>query len=301
MNAAPKRDALERILQLAVYLRDARPGRTLEQICADIPGYRDNDWESARKKLRRDLADLHDHFGVDAHFDDSTKTYRLAAPFFTDDERHALIAAAELVRIDGIEDNPELVELGRAVDADGARVVVRVDEHLLALRDAIASRTSVHFRYHGRDRTIDPYAVGLWHDHWYVVGFDHDRAERRIYRLDRIEPATPAISMVGKAHGFEIDADANPASMLLVDPNTWGRDEPYSARILVDDDYVSGFRDQLGGDLVEHVDGRAVIALTVRHHQYFRDRLWFFGEHAVVVEPPELRALLRAWLEELAR
>lgn len=305
MSTSPDRQALERILQLAVYLRDATGGRTLEQICADIPGYRDADHEAARRKLRRDLADLRDHFGVGTRYDDEEHTYTLAPPFFTDDERYALIAAATLVRVDGVEESPELAALGRAVDAHGARVVVRVDEHLLALRDAIATRTAVRFRYHGRERTVDPYAIGLWRNHWYVVGFEHEHAERRIFRLDRIEPpigvqAAAAVEPAGSPGGFTIPPDLDPSVVLAVDPNAWGRDEPFAAQVVVDDDYVAGFREQLGGEVVGQRDGRSTVALVVRHHQYFRDRLWSFGEHAVVVEPPALRALLRRWLEGIA-
>lgn len=62
------------------------------------------------------------------------------------------------------------------------------------LADAVAQGGRVAFEYtdqHGRrtTRTIDPYRHVLRKGHWYVVGFDVDRNDWRLFRLDRMREA----------------------------------------------------------------------------------------------------------------
>ena len=117
---------------------------TLADICENVPGYeahfdlegnlvKDAMWEAVRKSIRRDLALLADVFGIRIEYDDKTQMYQLLPPFLTSEERDVLVAAAALVRVDGLNDE-QLTALGAAVDADGQRIIVRVHRHLLALR-----------------------------------------------------------------------------------------------------------------------------------------------------------------------
>jgi proteasome accessory factor B len=306
-------DVPERQFRLAAYFKEER-GRTvtLADICANVPGFeatfdhsgtlvKDGRWEAVRKLVRRDLDLLEVAFGIAVEYDEAAHEYRLRPPFFTPEERHLLVTAAALVRVDGIDEG-QLAALGAAVDADGQRVVVRVHGHLLALRDAVATRNAVRFRYHGRDRLFEPWAVGLWRDRWYAVGFDRDAGERRVYRLDRIEAdgSAPAVTPAGAAQ-CAIPDGFDPDDALELDPNHWGHDPPLDARVRVDADWAERFRRELGGTTISARDGHELIALTVRHYESFRDRLLGFGTHAQVLEPPVLVDLVREWLAGMAR
>lgn len=62
------------------------------------------------------------------------------------------------------------------------------------LADAVAQGSRISFDYadqHGREtrRTVEPHRHFLRESHWYVVGFDIDRDDWRLFRLDRIRSA----------------------------------------------------------------------------------------------------------------
>src|SRR5262249_62434058 len=109
-------------------------------------------------------------------------------PFFSPDERAALIAAAGLVEVEGLHDGRP-GEIGSAIDDTAAEVVVGVHDLVAVLRDACANRTPVRFRYAGSVRTLWPYGLGTWHNRWYVAGWDPDPDAIPRFPLDRIDHA----------------------------------------------------------------------------------------------------------------
>lgn len=63
------------------------------------------------------------------------------------------------------------------------------------LADAVATGARVRFGYidqHGSEshRTVEPYRHLLRQRHWYLVGYDTDRDDWRLFRLDRMHAAT---------------------------------------------------------------------------------------------------------------
>ena len=307
----------ERILALAAYVKSRRGGQvTIGDITRDVPGYdaggapRDGhgelvagtrEWESLRKKVARDLEDLAEHWDVHVDWDEAAKSYFLQPSFFTTQERAALVAAAAAVDVEG--PGPErLGDVGTAVDDAYARVIVRVPELVAALRGAIASRTPVRFRHGGRERLLEPYALGQWANRWYVAGWSPEAAAARRYRLDRIElpPEGEPIAAVGPVMSYEIPDWFRADLAFDMDPNSWGRDPVLEARIRVDADHAPAFSRDVGGQVVETEDAPTVVALTVRHHQWTRDRLLAYRGHVRVLEPAELIRLLREHLAAIA-
>jgi predicted DNA-binding transcriptional regulator YafY len=306
------------LLRLAAFMKKHRAdGVRLQEISENVPGYEakldsegrfedPQEWEALRKRVRRDLQHLADVFGIGCRYDDEHERYFVEPPFFTDDERRHLVAAAALVRVDGLGD-AELAALGSAVDEHGQRVVMRVHRHVLALREALAARRPVTFRYRGQERVFDPWAVGLWRDHWYTVGYAHNTGERRVYRLDRIEERDDGstIDRAGPDASYHPPDEFDAQQALLLDPNMWGHDPPVVARVRVERDWVTPFVREFGGEATPAPAGDgaasvdAVVTLTVRHYESFRDRLFAFGTHAVLLDPPELVEYVRSWLSEV--
>lgn len=305
--------AVERVLRLAAYFKLRGVQRvTLADICANVPGYeatfdaegalhKDATWEAVRKKVRRDLALLSSVFGIEVEFDDNNQEYRLRPPFLSAEERDVLVAAAALVRIDGIEEG-QLAALGAAVDTDGQRVVVRVHRHLLMLRSAIAARLPVRFRYRNTAREVECWAVGLWHDRWYTVGLDRRSGGQRVFRLDRIDDDGdgPVIEILYGEEMYDVPERFDAHDALTLDPNNWGQDPPVQARVRVETDWLAHFQREFGGTVVDRGPSAAIVELTVRHYESFRDRLLGLGTHAVLLEPLALVEQLRSWLVGMA-
>ncbi len=305
----------ERILQLAAFAAD-RCADGAEITLTDIvdgvryptdverdehgqllPGT--TDWETVRKMVQRDLRDLRDHWGIRLEYDEPTHSYRLAPPFFTPDERRVLLAAVATVSVQGAPDG-EPGELGATLDDRRALVVLRLHHLVATLRTAIGERREVTFGLYGVERHVQPYALGMWRNRWYLAGHDLDRDTLRRYRLDRVDAGEPTVALVGTAHTYEIPANFDIDAAFDLDPNVWGQDRALPARVRVGIDHVDAFRGELGGEVVES-DGRtAIVELDVRHYQSFRDRLLAFRGSAVVLEPPALVAVVRDHLAALA-
>jgi predicted DNA-binding transcriptional regulator YafY len=305
----------ERILQLAAFAAD-RCAEGAEITLTDIvdgvryptEAARDEhqqlvsgtaEWETARKMVQRDLRDLREHWGIRLEYDEPTHSYRLAPPFFTPDERRVLLAAVATVAVQGAPDG-EPGELGATLDDRRALIVLRLHHLVATLRTAIGERREVTFGLYGVERHVQPYALGMWRNRWYLAGHDLDRATLRRYRLDRVDADEPTIALVGTSHAYEIPDDFDVDAAFDLDPNVWGQDPALAARVRVGIDHVDAFRGELGGEVVES-DGRtAVVELDVRHYHTLRDRLLAFRGSAVVLEPPELVAVVRDHLAALA-
>jgi len=242
---------------------------------------------------------LRDSWGISLEYDETDHSYRLAAPFFTPAERRALLAAAATVDVEGLP-NTKPGELGAAIDDSGVSVILRLHAFVAAFRVAISSCNRVSFEYDGRTRTVEPFALGMWRNHWYLAGGDATTGDFRRFRLDRIE--SPTIAVDAGSH-FEIPDDFEPDTAFALDPNEWGTDPVVRARVRVSPDHVQAFVDELGGEIVRLPGERGddtFVELDVRHYDSFRTRLLAFGRNAVVESPPELVDRMRAHLGALA-
>jgi proteasome accessory factor B len=302
----------ERILNLAAYLKQlGGEGASLDDIARNVRGYDPNaardehgelltegsEWEALRRMARRDLQDLRDAWGIDTVFDDDTRRYRLRPPFFTTQERAALIAAATTVDVEGIAGHHG--QLGDGVDDAGAQVVIRVHHSVSDLRDAIQTRTAVRFDHEGRTRVLQPFALGTWHSRWYIAGWDPTLESLRRYRLDRIDQHGP-MERVGAPGGYEIPDWFDAVLAFDFDPNAWGRDARLRARVRVERDHLPALLAELGGEVDGEVDGEPVVAFEVRHYESTRNRILFFRDHVQVLGPPELVAIIHDHLSALA-
>jgi predicted DNA-binding transcriptional regulator YafY len=308
--------AAERILRLAAYLdRHKGEAHTLDGLTAAVPGYgsapRDArgrlvrgtpEWEALRRRLRRDLADLDEHFGVVVRFDEPEQCWRLEPPFLTRRERDALLAAAAAVDVEGLPE-PAPSDLGGAVDPSGSRAVVWVHARVVDLLEARRSGTPVAFAYRGRQRTFRPYALGMWRNRWYAAGAEDGAGGVRVFRLDRIEDdpgGGPAIRPAGPAGSYRVPDDFRADAALALDPNDWGTDPPVTAQLEVARHRLPALQRELGGRVVREDAATALVELTVRHYTSFRVRVTAFGRDARLLGPPELVEDLVAWLAATA-
>ena len=74
-----------------------------------------------------------------------------------------------------------------AIESAG-QIDVRV---IMALSAAVHAREVLRFDYAEQRRRIEPHNLVTWGGRWYLVGWDLDRSDWRIFRVDRISPRTP--------------------------------------------------------------------------------------------------------------
>jgi predicted DNA-binding transcriptional regulator YafY len=304
-------DRLERLTNLVATLLDTRRPLTLDEIVELVPGYPD-DKLSYRRQFERDKETLRgigipvrvesvDSLGPEQGYRILPDEYYLPPLELTPDEQAALHVAVTAVRLEG---GPAPAEAlwklgGREGEAANALAALPTVPALPALFDAYRSRATVTFRHRGELRHLDPWGILFRRGHWYVIGHDHDRGDRRSFRVDRIDGEVET----GPARAFEPPARLEPGAVVGDEPWRYGDEEVVAARVAVDAIRASSVVEQVGEDAVveRRDDGGVVIELPVTNAAAFRSFVLGFLDAAEVIAPPELRDEMRAWLDDLAR
>jgi proteasome accessory factor B len=304
---------LERLLNLTALLLAARLPVTAEDIQRqlDYP----EDLAAFRRAFERDKEELR-AMGIPLRVEPvpgrmpaidgyriPREEYALRDPGLTTEELAALHLAASAVQVEGMSATGGLLKLGGLVGGSaqqdpGVRVApLPSDPNLGTLFAAVAARTPVELRYRGRDRRIDPYRLEFQRGRWYLTGLDHSHDEERNFRLDRVEgPVT-----VLEEPPFEVPAGGAGGGGAR---GAWalGAEEAVTARVLVDEPLARWALQHVGPDHVveERPDGAIVVELPVTNRDAFRSFVLGFLHHAEVLDPPELRDDVVAWLTELS-
>ncbi|MFC0581010.1 helix-turn-helix transcriptional regulator [Micrococcoides hystricis] len=208
----------ERLISLVVLLVETRKGLTKAQIFEKIETYRDANSPDAREKMfDRDKAVLrsvgiplqlqeNEAFGggVESRYVIDQASFTLEELSFTQEEAAALAAVRDFWGGGDFSDAAKRA-LGRLDTAASQQVLTDqvagttfqftdalTDEASFAeITEAISQRRSISFNYRAADgsaaeRTIAPWALIQRSGAWYVTGHDHDRGERRNFKLTRI-------------------------------------------------------------------------------------------------------------------
>ena len=297
MPKSSSEQVTDRVLRLAAYIAHERVF-TLDKATIDVEGYgealRNPDgslrsdakgYDALRSRFRRDLEILRAEFGIEAPYDSEAARYELRPPFFTPSERRALIAAAGavVITLEGETDaDPEV--LGSAVDDDRAEVFLTVTPDALSLLKAQRAGSPVTFTYRGKARVLEPWAVGTWRRHWYVVGNEKQAGPARRFRIDRITDLE-----VTDGH-FDIPPDFDSDAAFDMDPNAWGDDPRVTVRIEVDAEFADRLADAIGGEVISHAQPKAIVEAESTNRDALTDRLLELGPRARLVDPPEVVA-----------
>ena len=302
---------LERLINLVAALLHAERPLTAEDLRNRLPGYAE-DHGAFRRAFERDKEALRD-LGIPVVLepvDDAAQpgvmgyripkeAYYLQDPGLAPDELAALHLAASAVRLEGASGVEALWKLGGEVAEQGPAPAVAAlpgAAHLAPVFAAISARRRIRFAYRDRPRYVDPWRLSFRNGHWYLAGHDHDAGEERMFRLDRIESG---VDVTGDAEAFERPPHAGPHAP----PWEMGGDAAVTARLLVDAGQAGWAASHVGPDAVEawRSDGSVVLAVRVTNREAFRSFVLGFLDHAEVLGPPELRADMVEWLEELCR
>jgi proteasome accessory factor B len=301
---------LERLLNLTAALINTNRPLSAEEIRSAVEGYAGTD-ASFRRGFERDKEELR-AMGVPITLatvpgtDPPTIGYRIdrkeysgAVPELTADELATLHLAANLVRLQGLSAAGAFWKMGGepgASASDDPMVALPGAEQLAPLFRAASERRLARFVYNGSDREIEPHLLTLHRGHWYVSGFDRTKRDERVFRVDRVAGAV----QVGERVPFEGPIDVRPDLAM----RGWelGDGDPVEARLLVDADQAPLATHHIGAENIDErqPNGSIVFRMTVRNPDAFRSFVLSFLEHAEVLEPAELRAVIVEWLMALA-
>lgn len=317
-------DRLERLVNLVAALLDAQRPLSRDELRRRVGGYT-GEAETFRRTFERDK-DVLRQMGMplvteplDPERPDDQVGYRipreryeLADPGLDADELAALRLAASAVAVEGAwgrdatttalrklagtvtSSSPSCPEADVARQAHGMAVLSGGDQVVAAFA-AVAERRPVTFKYRSDVRRIDPWRLSYRKGQWYLSGFDHDRGEERLFRLDRVDGA---IEGTGPAGSFE-----RPTARATAPPAPWrlGDGAETVVRIAVDAPWARWVTDEVGADAVQERrdDGSVVFALGVTNTDGFRSFVLGLLDHVEVLSPPQVRHAVVTWLTTL--
>ncbi|MEV5829689.1 WYL domain-containing protein [Spirillospora sp. NPDC052242] len=301
----------ERLLNLVVCLLATRRYLTAEQIRRAVPGYPDSD-EAFKRMFERDKeelrelgvplevgSDLQGGGGEEIGYRIPPQDYELPDVHLTPDEAAVLGLAARVWQRASLAEaaSGALLKLRAAgVETDASAAVgiePRVDTGepaFPALWEAVRDRRPVAFDYRAIGRTsvtrrhLEPWGVVSRRGRWYVVGFDRDREEERVFRLSRIDGEVAADGPAGSVTVPD-GVDVRRIAFDRGEPVT----EPRPATVRLRAGAAQGPR-RWARDVRPAGDGAWDEAvLTFRDVERFAPYLARFADDLVVLDPPDLR------------
>ena len=307
-------DRMERLTNLLALLLESRP-LTLDQIMLALDGQYTGTAGGRRAAFERDKAALReigvqietrtvqgsDRAGASEYWIDRDR-YELHDLDLDPDDERALQVALAATRPGSRSAQEALWKIGAGmIEGPGAVSAILPDDPALpVLRAAMTDRRAVTFEYRGVVRTVDPWGLLLRGGFWYLVGFDHVRGEQRTFRLDR---RTGEVAAVPDS-SFERPAGFHASAELFTDPRLVGTadNDRRQARVRVDPGPAATVEAELGTDRVvaRHPDGAIDVDVPYTNEAAMRAWVLGFADHAVVLDPPELRESVIAWLQATA-
>ncbi len=304
-------DRVERLTNLLALLLETSEPLSLVEIAGELRDQYPDSQTARRAAFERDKAALREigvpidqeivpggeYAGQTRYWIDRAR-YELDDLRLDDDEMRALQVAMAATRPGSASGQEAMWKLGAGM-LDGAAPIAAIMPDMVSLptlREAVSTRRSVAFEYRGVERTVDPWGLLLRDGFWYLIGFDHGRAARRTYRIDRIEGSVELVA----GGSFERPVGFDPRDAFPDDPKLIGADEAVpDARVLVDAPRAASASAEVGEDRVRarHTDGSIEIDVPCANLPAFRSWLFGYVEHAEVLAPDEVRADVIGWLE----
>ena len=309
-------DRLARLTNLIALLLNARHPLTLDEIAAELDPeapYPEGE-EARRQAFERDKKLLREEGipvesvmlegeGGRVGYRISPSDYYLPDLDLSDDELVALHLALAAVPLESGWGTEAMWKLGdvESVDAPPLAALPSV-EALPQLFEGWRQRATVSFIYgtSSERRVVEPHGLLFKDGFWYVVGFDRTRGAIRRFRADRIASRVA----VGQPGEFERPTGFDAAAALPDQPFQIGSDDAAVSRVRVWVDAILADKAvaDLGptGRVERRDDGSVVLDVEVANEAGLRS--WVLGmlDHAVVLDPPDVRARMVDWLRAMA-
>jgi predicted DNA-binding transcriptional regulator YafY len=162
---------------------------------------------------------------------------------------------------------------------------------------AISQNKSLSFTYHSKsdgkitERTIDPYLLVFYRDHWNVIGFSHKRDAIRNFVLDRMAEVKILDQKFDQKPGMNTEA-------LIFGSNESGE----KIEVLIDGEADRAFRANLPTKIFkeEKVFNKKIkVAFKFENLDYINEWLLQFGDKVKILSPGELISKRKKVLEKM--
>jgi proteasome accessory factor B len=299
----------ERLLSLVVCLLSARRYLTASQIREAVPGYPDS-FDAFKRMFERDKDELRElgiplETGTNTGSDEepgyriSRQAYELPDIRLEPDEAAVLGLAARVWRraeLAGAAEGALLKLRAAGIDAEdltqpGIEPRLQTGEAAFGpLWEAVRDRRPVSFGYLAAGRTstqsrqLEPWGVVNRRGRWYVVGFDRDRREQRIFRLSRIFGQVRFTGPVGSV-------TVPPGTDVRAAVRDWDAGTPthQTCKLRIRSGAGHGLRRHALSTAPDAEPGWDVVDVPFSDLGWWSEHIASFGADVVVLEPVDLR------------
>ena len=298
-------DRRERLLNLLAALIETRTGLTREDLTGNPTLGYPAGTVAARRAFERDkatlramgvpLRDVAD--GLETRYTVAPEEYYLPDLKLTDDELAALHVAVTAIGLGNSAGEGALMKLG-GLEGEGSTPIAELPfaDVLAPLFEASRRQCVVEFTYRDRARELEPWGLTSKFGHWYIVGLDHGANDMRVFRVDRIvgEDIT-----VGPPGAFVVPPDFRAETYLEDRPWDYGGGRATPITVLVDAGYEVAFLQAVGPDVdvEQDADGSVRVRIVAVEPAAVVNLVLGFLEHAEIVDPPNVRAMIISALE----
>ena len=179
---------------------------------------------------------------------------------------------------------------------------------LSELTSAVLARRAVRFTYYAitqdkvSKRVVEPYGIGFADGHWYLAGYDRDREDIRVFRVERIRKEVKRVHPDATRPEFEVPEDFKIEDHVGVPPWAFGKSKRVKVRMRFDADVAFMVRMRPGpGDTWEtHTDASATLTREATSLDALLAWVLGFGKHVEVLNPPEFRRRVADALKAMA-
>ncbi|MBP3888917.1 MAG: YafY family transcriptional regulator [Cellulosilyticum sp.] len=159
------------------------------------------------------------------------------------------------------------------------------------IKESIECKMSIRFNYFNKQGqnqiTLDPYIVVFKWSNWYVFGYSHNEEKFRLYKLNRIETLA---SVEGSFRVREIPEEA-------LDFNAYFTDH-IKAVILFEPSEEYRLIEEYGrSSFTKTKEGKLYFSFPFTNESYLLNWVLSFGDRAELLEPKELRPILKIQLQ----
>jgi len=299
---------IERILNLLAFLLTVGRPVTAEEIRNTVKGYEQPTDAAFRRTFERDKDLLRslgvplelrhtDIWEVELGYVVPSDQYSIEDPGLTDEERSALLVAAQAVRFGG-----QPTELGAIFKLGGATQPARAGtvladlghdlDMLGSLYGAVMDRGEVTFTYKGSTRRVHPYGLIHRRGHWYLAAPESKKPEPvKAFRVDRMADVVVAeeTDMFDRPDTFDtsrsISTDAPVTGDLVM------------ARVRFDEDVAAvAIRQMQGARRMGENDEGILVEVPMTTERSLIGWVLSFDDKAVIEHPPEARNALSAFV-----
>jgi predicted DNA-binding transcriptional regulator YafY len=214
-------------------------------------------------------------------------------------------AQGAMAKLENILPNEQRGEIDWARRSLIATDLHRTDPNILLpalemLRKATHERHRVSAVYQSasnaeaKKRKIDPYALVFRAGLWYLVGHCHLRGAPRTFRVDRIQKLSVLDQTFHVPESFEIHKYLE--SEFKEQPLIRAR-----LQFIPTASHMVRSNPNLWEDITENPDGSLVVTMTAPDLPWLASMTLSFATWVTVLEPPELRELVREWAQSTAK